>query len=201
MMPATTEELCAWARALLDATVMPDTVPIWADGTRATLQEGQDVMALAAYEARRRRDARRLARSAKARCRAYRLLRLFLSPTQAEQLARCRHFEQAAASGRVYRLIPATGQVDEVERHGKRRYVIRSFCLHPDPWNEVPPADVSLAQLLLLVSDEEEFLRLANATERRSDTLWNGEWQRRLRSARREREAASFATYEGGSNG
>ena len=46
-----------------------------------------------------------------------------------------------------------------------------------------PPADVTIAHLLLLWSDEAEFLRLANATRNRSD-LWNGEYMRRMRNRR-----------------
>lgn len=47
---------------------------------------------------------------------------------------------------------------------------IQSFCLHdyaetPTTWTErMPPADLSLAHLLLLSCDEEEFLHKANAT-------------------------------------
>lgn len=121
--------------------------------------------------------------SLKVRRKAYRLLRRFLTPEQDAQLRRKREIPVTTASGRTYRLLPNTGAVHEVERHGSRYFVVRSFCLHPDDTVPLPPADVTLSQLLLLVADEEEFRRLANITERQSD-LWNGEWLRTLRRVR-----------------
>lgn len=185
-MPATSAEIGAWVRALVEQAVMPDDEPVWADGTRATEQEQRDIWALACYEIRMRLRVG----SPKATRRAYRLLRRFLTPSQQAELTRTRMFTVVGRSGRLYRLAPATGTVYEVERHGKHCFIIRSFCVHPDDAVILPLADTTVAQLLLLSSDEDEFLRVAIAKDRRSDQLWNGEWMRRLRQARLERARA-----------
>ena len=74
-------------------------------------------------------------------------------------------------------------------RHGRRWFVRRHFCLHEQSLLvlPMPPADLALTHLLWLLADEQEFLRLANATDRR-DMLWNGQWRRRLRAAQLERQ-------------
>lgn len=189
-MPGTVVEFCRYVEAVLAGTVMPDTMPVWEDGTAATEAELREIAGLMLYEARQRWNRRREAESLPARRKAARLLRRFLAPQQREQLKRRGHFVVETPSGRFYRFHPRMGRAEEVTRHGTRFFVLTSFCLHPE--EKLPPADVTLAQLLLLSTDEEAFRQEANATNRR-DQLWNGDWLRRLRQAARER-----AMMEGG---
>jgi len=194
-MPGTIQEQMTFVRALLDEEIMPDTVPVWADGTTPDEEEERTLNALVRYEWRCRMDRRLTELQRPAQRKAMRCLRRFLSGTQRRQLARSRCFDVTAPSGRVYRFWPAEAMVEELERHGKRLYRIASFCIHPDLKHGLPPADVTLSQLLLLSTDEAEFLATANARNRRSQQLWNGDWARQLRRARearaREREAAA----------
>jgi len=185
-MPAAPTEMATHARRLLIGAVMPDTVPTWADGTAATDDEMHDIRLLLLYEAEL--QAERKARCSKAQRTAMRLLRSFLSDSQKSQLSARGCFDVVTPSGRSFRFWPRRGLAEQLERHGKRLYSIIGFCLH-DEGSQMPTADVTLAQLLLLSVDEEEFLRLANH-RRYSLSLWDGEWRRRLNAAARERAAA-----------
>lgn len=74
-----------------------------------------------------------------------------------------------------------------VERHGSREFAVGpTFCLH-DPEQVLPPADVSLAHLLMLRTDEPGFVSAANQYESRS-MLWNSDWLRRRAHFRRDPE-------------
>jgi len=149
----------------------------------------REVVALLQYELDRRRWEADKKKRAKAQRRARALLRSFLTPQQKKHLRDRRGFFVRGSLGGMYRLHPATGTVYRVEKHGKRWFGVIRYCLH-DEDNVMPPADLSLGQMLLLLSDEQAFLDEANATDERSRTLWNGDWLRRLNQARRERAAA-----------
>jgi hypothetical protein len=127
----------------------------------------------------------RLRRRSAAVVRSRQLLRSFLSEKQRREFSQNRQIVVIGSLGGRYRLYPHTGACKGLERHGKRWFAVRRFCLH-DPEGLLPPADVSLAQMLLLLQDEAAFLAKANVTEQRS-TLWNGDWLRRLNAARCER--------------
>ncbi len=181
-MPATAAELTRWVEMTLDDEVMPDSVLMWADGTRPIEAEWNLISELwhcRMYQriCSQRRPARR---------KANRLLRQFLTPQQRQQL-RSRHcFDVLAPSGTRYRFWPRFQRVAELELHGGRYYERASFCLHPDNATELPSADVTLSQLLLISADEAEFLEKANRTEL---SLWDGDWRRRLNRARAIRQA------------
>lgn len=154
-------------------------------------QQRHDIVVLAIcqiqYEAERR-----MRRSGPQK-RAMGLLRSFLSPEQQRQLSCAKSFFVRGSAGGLYRLIPRTGNVELVEKHGKRWYVRDSYCLHDDEkaaadGRRLPPADLSLQHMLWLVAGEETFLATANASSRR-DIFWNGDWARELREAARERDA------------
>lgn len=115
------------------------------------------------------------------------LLRRYLNAEQKRMLRACRYFNIEGSAGGLYRLGPHTGMVWIVERHGKRFYSMDSFCYH-DPEGELPPADVTLGQLLLLLTDEPKFLAEANRRESRR-SMWNGEYLSHMAQARRERAA------------
>lgn len=71
------------------------------------------------------------------------------------------HFFDVAGSesGRVYRIRSGnTNNVARLSEDGRRRE--RVFCAHPP---DIPDADVNLAQMLLLVTDEPAFLAVANS--------------------------------------
>jgi len=110
-----------------------------------------------------------------ARARAERLLRSHLSPDQVRDLDQHNWFEVHVAD-RVYRLL--RGRMGNVRLmcDGK---AVAQFCIHPK--TDVPDADTMLAQKLMLESDEESFLRIANRSELmgRYDGLYEGSRVRR----------------------
>jgi hypothetical protein len=180
----------------------------WADGTEITDAEALDIRLLRNYAVdlveRRERRMKRHRHQTK----ALRLLRRYLSPDQIAQLSRAGYFLTTTPGGATYRLYPRFGLAEQVTRHGKRWYVLVRFCIHEPDLDRsllddktMPPADLTLTHLLLLQSDEQEFRRIANATMT-GDMLWNGNWLRRLRQARMEREAACVesAAEENGSH-
>lgn len=113
--------------------------------------------------------------------RAMGLLRSWLTPEQRRELRVYRHVTVVGASGNRYRIIPATGNTQRVELHGRRWFAKASYCLHPDHW--VPPADIALAHYLSIQADEVGFLRAANEHDR-SGGLWDGAYLRRINAAR-----------------
>ncbi len=94
--------------------------------------------------------------------RAEKLLQETLSAKQREELASKGFFtlETIAKSGerRIYRIKRGrTANVEQVDEQGNR---IKRLCAHPTAI--VPDADTMVAQKLMLESQEEEFLRIAN---------------------------------------
>jgi hypothetical protein len=153
----------------------------WDDGSEVTEAEYRDVLALRAYLARMRHHDRRRGPQRK----AVALLRSFLSPAQRDRLRATGCFLVVLPSGRTYRIEPRFGFVERVTRQGSRWYADERYCLHDDQDDgKMPPADVSTAHMLLLLADETEFLRIANARTAR-DQLWNRAYLQRLREARR----------------
>jgi hypothetical protein len=189
-MPGTPTEKVAFARMLLDSEAMPDSIPIWADGTRATEAEIGELSTLAMYEMRTRAEKRRYAARRPHRQRALALLKSFLDDAQLAQLKERGHFDHVAPSGRHYRFWPRGGGVSEVRLHRTRWFPVQHFCIHPEDNRDIPPADTTLAQLLTLVESEERFLETAHAS--RTD-LWNGEWLRTCARGRRRRREAALA--------
>lgn len=115
------------------------------------------------------------------------LLKSWLTRTQRRELTKRREVTITGSSGGRYRLRPMTGACYAVERHGSRLFACGpSFCLH-DPERILPPADVSLAHLLMLRTDEPGFLAAANHHANTS-LMWNSEWLRRRARLRRDPE-------------
>lgn len=96
------------------------------------------------------------------------------------------------SAGGWYRIDPGAGCAERIERHGRRWFARATYCLHP-PDENWPDADVALAQMLLIVTDEPAFLMAAN--EHRREMLWNGQWLRRLAAARKERRKDAVARH------
>lgn len=182
-------EVTTYIRDILDGNIPDGGVP-WDEMD----QEAKKTLAsLLWYEVEARlavqqRDERRKA-MAPAQKRALGLFLSLLSPAQRVEYRKTRRVTVRGNAGGWYRLRPTTGRVSQVEPHGVRWYAVTSYCLH-DPNGDLPPADSSVGHLLLLSTDEPSFLATANATDRRSTTLWNGEWLRRLRLAKIARRAA-----------
>lgn len=186
-MPMTVEEVAdlakrvaAWILAVADN---PDEKPgpfPWHEGM--TEDERREVHALARYELDSRLYEERRRAAIKPQRRACRLLRSFLNPEQREQLRRNRYFTVVGSAGGIYRLIPETGSCARIEKHGTRWYAVMRYCFH-DPDRVMPPADVTLGQMLHLLHDEPGFLAAANANEV-LDQFWNGEYLRRIRRRR-----------------
>ena len=64
------------------------------------------------------------------------------------------------------------GRIGNVRLLDERGVWLASYCIHPTNEHELPVADIQLSQLLLLRSDEEEFLRVANLHwDRRPEVL------------------------------
>lgn len=178
-MPATPQELAELAGRLGNNPVVTAATDEfrWADGSAITDAEWSDVLALHAYLLRVRR--RKLQSGAQRKAR--RLLRQLLAPSQRASLSRLGHFYVTAPSGSTYRLDPRLGRAERVEKHKGRYFAKRSYCLHDaDDGGKMPPADVTIAHMLLLLADEAAFLATANESPR-DDQLWNGDYLRRLR--------------------
>lgn len=186
-MPGTEEEILETARQLAAYELAPDLIPEvwWADGTGISPDEWRHIVGLMRYQ--RSLTDHYYSRGQR---RAMRLLGRYLSPEQKRSARRNLRFYVQAKSGRVYELNPRTGNVSEVVKRGARFYRIQSFCLHdysskPEDWKErMPPADLSLAHLLLLSCDEQRFLDEANATLRIPDG-WPEKWDKSSEAARR----------------
>ena len=175
-MPATRAEILA-------AVNLRRTPDAWQDGTDPTDQERLDIAVLIDYIDRRR--AAEMADRSEPQRKAMVLLRSLLSPDQRRQLGRSGEFMAIAASGNVYRFRPKTGRVVQVTQHKTRWFVSTSYCIHDerDGPDAMPPADLTVAHLLMVLANEAEFLATANVTDRR-DQLWNGEYLRRMRRRR-----------------
>ncbi len=125
---------------------------------------------------------RQVKRNSAAQRRAMTLFRSFLDPRQHATLRHRGFVCVVTASGTAYRVNPYRGITHRAERHGARVYGVTAYCYH-DASHELPRADVALAHMLLLLADEDAFLRAANATPRRSQ--WDGAWRRKLNASRR----------------
>jgi hypothetical protein len=124
-------------------------------------QEAANRAAAAGREARYLAE---VARVAKAKDRAERLLHEMLTPQQSEELKANGRFHLDVISNngerRRYQIQRGRhGNVKQVDDHGN---VIRSLCVHPILG--VPDADTMLAQKLYLEHAEEELLQVANIT-------------------------------------
>ncbi len=86
------------------------------------------------------------------------LLREHLDPEQQDQLNRNNQFRLIARSGRCYEI--SRGHAGNIFAFGGAQTM--KYCIHTR--ESMPDADHMLAQKLLLESNEEEFLRLANVT-------------------------------------
>lgn len=162
-----------WTDNQTTATAFTSTGDIWGYWASATISSScsytvppippmtEEEQALAAE---RRRVAAieneaRLAAAAAAREKARLLLVDCLEENQREEFERDGYFHVETRDGtRRYRLRPG-GQPQRVMGEDGRRW---SYCIHPS--GGFPSEDVVLAQKLLLETNEEEFLRIANAS-------------------------------------
>ena len=92
--------------------------------------------------------------------RAEQLLRAFLSPEQRKHLDEMSAFLVQSESERVYRIKRGRSRnIEELDENGK---IVARLCAHPSEL--VPDPDTMLAQKIMLESNEDEFLRIANRT-------------------------------------
>lgn len=105
------------------------------------------------------RAAERTREATAARARAEELLIEMLSDEQRATYEQQQWFAvRGSESGRVYRI--GRGTVNNVSRlSADEQNIDRVLCAHPP---EIPDADCHLAQMLLLVTNESEFVRIAN---------------------------------------
>jgi len=104
--------------------------------------------------------AEELAKREAAQLRAEKLLFTILTPTQVRSYKDDSYFE-TMVNGRLYRIKNrVSGNVELIEE-GR---AVAKYCAHPTDAYETPVPDVMLSQLLMLQSNEAEFLRVANRT-------------------------------------
>jgi hypothetical protein len=118
-----------------------------------------------------------------AKRRAAALFRRWLSSDQRSELRRLGYFFFIGSAGGVYRLYPASGRAERVERHGKNWFCIAIYCYHSES-EALPTSDTALAHYLFLLTDELGFLASANATIR-SPECWNSAYMKRRARIRR----------------
>jgi len=152
-----TADTSAWAGWSTTATTANLNVVwnSWATGTGAGTQQVAYVVrtgadrARAAAEAEERKEARERARA---------LLAEHLTARQRRELRDQGWFSLRSSRGGVYRI--CQGQVQNVLAEVDGR-VARRYCAHPQAVR-VPDEDAMLAQKLMLESDEDAFLAVAN---------------------------------------
>lgn len=166
-MMATPAEIVALAEAFVRGSAHPDMVSGF---TTAEVEEAFQG-ALFIFRERRRAGPRN---------RALALFRSWLSKGEREELRQRRHVTLVGERHR-YRILPATGITQRVERRKSRWYAVATYCLHPSDW--VPPGDVALAHYLLLKTDEAAFLATAN--EHAIESPWEAGARLRRTRARR----------------
>lgn len=108
--------------------------------------------------AREERYAKEMAKKKAAECRAEQLLFTILRPEQVRQYKDHGYFE-TEVDDRLYRIKKGRAQNVELIESGKP---VMRLCAHPSEWT--PDADAVLSQFLMLRSNEQEFLRIANKT-------------------------------------
>ena len=159
------EEMSAIINGTVRGTVAPDSIP-WDDFDERSRQE---IRMLILYEIRRLseiRESRRRGRDPSQK-RALELLKTFLNPDQLRTLeANGKNFRVQGTMGGTYRLWPRRGLAEKIVWRRKKWFLEMSCCYH-DPEKSLPPADVTIAQLLLIRTDEMEFLRSSNHTRTR----------------------------------
>lgn len=157
-------QLESWHRTALvvDTGTTEDNCFAW--GPPPVVQEEQNavVPVETPAELRARLDvyANATARVNAAREKARTLLLKLLTTEQKDQLEKLRYFEViAGASRRRYRIREGiAGNIRLVDPEGRE---VTQYCCHPAG---LPIEDVMVAQKLQIEHDEEEFLRLANAS-------------------------------------
>jgi hypothetical protein len=102
-------------------------------------------------------------RPAPNRVKAKRLLTSLLTDEQEQALEEKGSFDLTVGD-RIYRVAPGRG----VTRIGADGKADESYCIHPDGSLGLPVEDWAIAQKLLLETDEEAFLRIANKTRLRA---------------------------------
>jgi hypothetical protein len=91
--------------------------------------------------------------------RAQQLLLSFLTEEQAETWQKEKRFE-VVVKGKIYRI----KKHERVHLLDEKKKPTIAYCIHPSSEHGLPAEDVALSQKLLLETDEEAFLRIANAT-------------------------------------
>lgn len=130
----------------------------WNTVTEETAEQAAGRERLREQQAALLEEQRRGLRQAAAR--AEELLLLMLSDEQAASRREHGWFAvRGSQSGSTYRVHDRgiANNVDRLDAEGRREMI---FCAHPAG---VPAPDVHLAQLLLIATDEAEFLRIANS--------------------------------------
>lgn len=150
---------------------------LYAPGYNAPVIAEPGELVLPAYNARLIAHAEaehttRAQRLQSAESRAEKLLRSMLTADQKAMLTAHGYFEVFGSAGNLYRINWGTaGNVDHIDHDGRRAAVL---CAHPDMREQwLPTADVMLAQMLALMTDEPAFIRKANVHAGRRPNIDN----------------------------
>jgi hypothetical protein len=82
-----------------------------------------------------------------------------LAPAQRESYEQHQHFDVISRDGQRRYRVTRGQRVKLINPEGR---VIKQYCIHPRM--DVPAEDTALAQKLMLESEEDRFLRVANAS-------------------------------------
>lgn len=159
----------AWSAATTtNVTAASNVLNVWTSWVDVTGAPGPVIVNQAGYarqpteeelEARRAEQQKQAEARETARQRARSLLESMLDDMQREQFNKDGFFHVQTRDGeREYRLAPGRPPI-RVKGEDGRRF---SYCIHPT--GGFNAEDVTISQFLMLVSDEEQFLRVANAT-------------------------------------
>lgn len=157
------QKLAAWTAGVMNSVTTTDDVvcQTWEAPVSKRQYRELRIQTANANLARRRAAAEARAREVErvaAEARGYLMLDSCLAPDQRRDLAEKGRFYLHTASGKKYRIDRGTHGnvklVDETDRE------LVQYCIQPP---NVPVPDAMLAQKLLLETDEETFLKVANA--------------------------------------
>lgn len=108
-------------------------------------------------EEQRRKAEEEQKKVAEAKAKAESLLKSCLNPQQLEELERFNFFHLYVGN-KKYRIV--RGRAGNVKLINEQGSIVKTLCCHPK--DRVPDADTMLAQKLMLETNEQEFLRIAN---------------------------------------
>lgn len=139
-----------WTTEESSGSSMPFVAPINIEDLRE--QRRQQILEKVREQERKQKEANKKADN---------LLKSLLTPEQIKELDEHSCFIVPSPSGdKFYRI--KRGRAGNIEELNQKREAVATLCIHPR--ESVPNADTMLAQKLMIETNEDEFLRIANRT-------------------------------------